>query len=87
MNVAFGRPTIPVDTHVFRLSNRLGLTKTKGPLETERRLLDVMPEWVGAKAHHLLILHGRHVCKARKPLCGRCRVAVYCEYPSKTAGD
>ena len=86
LNVAFNKPEIPVDTHVFRLSNRLGLVKTKTPEETEIRLLEVVPDWVKKKAHHLLILHGRHVCKARKPLCEECVLSSLCEYDSKTIG-
>ena len=82
LNVAFGEPTIPVDTHVFRLSNRLGLVNTKSAEITEPPLLKVVPDWVKPKAHHLLILHGRYVCKARKPDCGLCPVTEYCKsYP------
>ena len=82
LNVAFGEPTIPVDTHVFRLSNRLGLVNTKSAENTEPPLLKVVPDWVKPKAHHLLILHGRYVCKARKPDCALCPVTQYCKsYP------
>ncbi len=82
LNVAFGEPTIPVDTHVFRLANRLGLVNTKSAEITEPPLLKVVPEWVKPKAHHLLILHGRYVCKARKPDCSICTVTEYCKsYP------
>ncbi|MCP4756249.1 MAG: endonuclease III [Proteobacteria bacterium] len=84
LNVAFGQPTIPVDTHVFRLANRTGLVEASNPLETERQLLEVVPGWVKKKAHHLLILHGRHVCKAQKPLCRQCRIVAYCKCPDKS---
>ncbi|MBT4088928.1 MAG: endonuclease III, partial [Deltaproteobacteria bacterium] len=85
LNVAYGEATIPVDTHVFRVSNRLGLVKTKTPTETEKRLLKIVPQEFLPKAHHLLILHGRYVCKARKPLCMDCCIKQQCEYPEKTA--
>ncbi len=80
LNIAFGEPTIPVDTHVFRLSNRLGLVKTKNPQSTEPSLLKVVPKWARPKAHHLLILHGRYICKARKPLCDDCCIQTYCQF-------
>lgn len=83
MNVAFGAPVIPVDTHVFRLSNRLGLVKTDKPEKTEEKLVKVVPKWALVKAHHLLILHGRYVCKARKPDCGACVVSPYCAWFKK----
>lgn len=79
LNVAFGKPEIPVDTHVFRVSNRIGLAKAKTPLATEKQLIKVIPEWAGTDAHHLLILHGRYVCKARKPLCEECCIVNECE--------
>ncbi|MDT8448091.1 MAG: endonuclease III [bacterium] len=83
MNVAFGAPVIPVDTHVFRVSNRLGLVKTDQPEATEAKLLKVVPKWALVQAHHLLILQGRYICKARKPLCGDCQVTAYCAYFKK----
>ncbi len=86
LNVAYGESTIPVDTHVFRVSNRLGLVSTKNPTETEKRLLEVVPKEFLSCAHHLLILHGRYVCKARKPLCEECCVNRLCEFPEKAVG-
>ena len=83
LNCAFGQPTMAVDTHVFRVSNRIGLVKAKNVEETERQLLKCIPkEWL-FHAHHWLILHGRYVCKARKPECWRCVIADVCEYPAK----
>ncbi len=84
LNVAFNRSTIPVDTHVFRLANRTGLAHARNALETEKQLLEITPAWVVKKAHHLLILHGRYICKAQKPLCPKCCIVAYCEYPEKT---
>lgn len=84
LNVWFGRPTMAVDTHVFRVSHRLGLTTGKTPEEVERDLLAVTPEAYGVPAHHWLILHGRYLCKARRPECWRCPVADLCPYKSKT---
>lgn len=84
LNVAFGRAEIPVDTHVFRTSNRIGLVKANNVVKTEKDLQRVVPEWIKSKAHHLLILHGRHVCKARKPLCTICCLKDICEYKDKT---
>ncbi len=84
LNVAFNKPEIPVDTHVFRLSNRVGLVIAKNPLQTEQQLKKIVPKWVVNNAHHLLILHGRHVCKAQKPLCNQCCIFEHCEYPDKT---
>lgn len=84
LNCAFGKPTMAVDTHVFRVSNRLGLVKAANVLETEKQLLKRIPkEWL-FHAHHWLILHGRYVCKARKPECWRCIVSDICQYPAKT---
>lgn len=85
LNVAFGKPTIAVDTHIFRLGNRTGLAPGKTPLEVERKLLQRVPARYLEDAHHWLILHGRYVCQARKPQCGRCAVAAYCDYKAKTA--
>jgi endonuclease-3 len=84
LNVAFGHTEIAVDTHVFRLSNRTGLTNEKSALKVELRLLKIVPEWVKRKAHHLLILHGRYTCKARKPLCSQCCINQFCEYGDKS---
>ena len=80
-SVAFNKPAMAVDTHVFRVSARIGLTKNaKNPLETERQLVKYIPESVISKAHHWLILHGRYVCKARKPECEKCGINTICEY-------
>ncbi|MFQ5348715.1 MAG: endonuclease III [Rhodothalassiaceae bacterium] len=85
LNVAFGEPTIAVDTHIFRVANRLGLAPGKTPREVEEKLMQVVPPRYRRHAHHWLILHGRYVCKARRPLCDRCIVADLCPYPGKTA--
>ena len=80
-SVAFNKPAMAVDTHVFRVSARIGLTKNaKNPLETEKQLVKYIPESVIPKAHHWLILHGRYVCKARKPECEKCGINTICEY-------
>src|SRR3954471_12985472 len=84
LNVAFGEPTIAVDTHIFRLGNRTGLAPGKTPLEVERGLEAVTPAHYKQGAHHWLILHGRYVCKARKPECPDCVVADLCRYGAKT---
>ena len=83
LNTAFGEPTIAVDTHIFRVANRTGLAKGKTPLEVEKRLVKLTPEEFQKDAHHWLILHGRYVCKARKPLCGECPIIEWCEYRKK----
>lgn len=83
LNTAFGEPTIAVDTHIFRVSNRTGLAKGKTPLEVERRLTKLTPDEFKQDAHHWLILHGRYICKARKPLCGECPIIDWCEYREK----
>ena len=83
LNTAFGEPTIAVDTHIFRVANRTGLAKGKTPLEVEKRLLRSTPHEYKKDAHHWLILHGRYVCKARKPLCGECPIVDFCEYKKK----
>jgi endonuclease-3 len=83
LNTAFGEPTIAVDTHIFRVSNRTGIAKGKTPLEVEKRLLRLTPEEFRKEAHHWLILHGRYVCKARQPLCGACAIEPWCEYRQK----
>jgi endonuclease-3 len=84
LNTAFGEPTIAVDTHIFRVANRTGVAKGKTPLEVEMRLLKTTPEEFRKNAHHWLILHGRYVCKARRPECWRCLIADLCEYRPKT---
>jgi endonuclease-3 len=84
MNCAFGAETFAVDTHVFRVSNRTGLAPGKDVLEVERNLDRVTPPPYRRDAHHLLILHGRYVCKARKPECWRCTIADLCRYQPKT---
>ena len=87
LNVAFGQPTIAVDTHCFRVGNRTGLAPGRTPLEVEQALLAATPERWRQHAHHWLILHGRYVCLARKPACGTCDVRDLCEFPDKTPGD
>jgi endonuclease-3 len=79
LNVAFGEPTMAVDTHIFRVANRTGLAVGKTPFEVETGLLRRVPEAYRVDAHHWLILHGRYVCQARKPLCSQCAVARYCD--------
>ena len=79
LNVAFGHPTMAVDTHIFRVSNRTGLATGKNPLEVELKLLERVPSEYLVDAHHWLILHGRYVCQARKPLCEQCAVAMFCD--------
>ncbi len=85
LNTAFGEPTIAVDTHIFRVANRTGLAPGKTPLAVELGLLKAVPPAYRKDAHHWLILHGRYVCKARKPECWRCVIAEYCEFPHKNA--
>ena len=84
LNIAFGEPTIAVDTHLFRLANRLGIAPGKTPLEVEQGLLKVVPDKYLLHAHHWLILHGRYTCVARRPLCERCIIADLCKWPGKT---
>lgn len=84
LNIFFKQPTIAVDTHLFRVGNRTGLAAGKTPLAVELALLKVIPEPYLLHAHHWLILHGRYVCKARKPECWRCLIAEWCRYPEKT---
>lgn len=84
LNVAFGEPTMAVDTHLFRVANRTGLAPGKTPLEVERQLLQRIPDEYLVNAHHWLILHGRYLCQARKPLCWQCAVSRYCEFGLKT---
>jgi len=83
LNVAFGEPTIAVDTHVFRVSNRTGLAPGKDPLAVETKLLKVVPPRYLQHAHHWLILHGRYTCVAKKPLCGKCPVFAQCGFAGK----
>jgi len=83
LNTAFGQTTIAVDTHVFRVANRIGLARGTTVLEVENRLLEVVPDEFKHNAHHWLILHGRYVCKARKPECGTCLISDLCEYEKK----
>jgi len=87
LNVAFGEPTLAVDTHVFRVANRTGLAPGATPLAVEQKLLKVTPPQFLQHAHHWLILHGRHVCVARTPKCPRCVIAAYCGYRPKTRED
>ncbi len=84
MNIAFGQPTMAVDTHVFRVANRIGLSNGTNPLAVEADLLRVVPAKYAMHAHHWLILHGRYLCKARKPECWRCLIADICRFPDKT---
>ena len=84
MNIAFGQPTMAVDTHVFRIGNRTGLAPGKTPLDVELGLLKVIPQEFMLHAHHWLILHGRYTCLARKPLCERCIISDLCRWPEKT---
>jgi len=84
LNVAFGEPTMAVDTHIFRVGNRTGLAPGKDPLQVEHKLLERVPPKYLQDAHHWLILHGRYVCVARLPQCWRCAVRTYCDYEPKT---
>jgi endonuclease III len=85
LNVAFGEPTIAVDTHIFRVANRTGMAPGRNPLEVEQRLMKVVPEEFRLHVHHWLILHGRYVCLARKPRCPECIIRDLCEYRPKTS--
>lgn len=85
LNTAFGQPEIAVDTHILRVANRTKLAPGKTPLAVERGLVKTTPEEFRQDAHHWLILHGRYVCKARKPACPQCVIADLCEYPAKEA--
>jgi endonuclease-3 len=84
LNVAFGEPTMAVDTHIFRVSNRTGLAPGKDVLAVELKLLKRIPERYQVDAHHWLILHGRYICQARKPRCGECQVRACCDHKEKT---
>ncbi len=86
LNTAFGQPTIAVDTHIFRVSNRTNIAPGKTVLEVERKLIKFIPDEFKLDAHHWLILHGRYVCVARKPRCGACMIEDLCEYKQK-AGE
>ena len=83
LNAAFNKPTIAVDTHVFRVSNRTGLTKGKNPNQVESQLYKILPKNYLKKAHHLILLHGRYVCKSRNPLCTKCVINKICLYKYK----
>lgn len=85
LNTAFGEPTIAVDTHIFRVANRMGLAPGRTPLEVERKLLKVVPPEFLKDAHHWLILHGRYTCTARRPKCGHCLLFDLCEYKGRHA--
>jgi endonuclease-3 len=87
LNIAFGRPTIAVDTHIFRVGNRTGLAPGKTPFDVEGRLEQAVPDRYKLHAHHWLILHGRYVCVARRPLCEKCVIADLCRWPAKTVLD
>jgi endonuclease-3 len=87
LNIAFGEPTIAVDTHIFRVGNRTGLATGKTPLDVEMKLLEVVPEQYRLHAHHWLILHGRYVCMARRPLCEKCVIADLCKWPGKSVNS
>ncbi len=84
LNIAFGEPTIAVDTHIFRVGNRTGLATGKTPFDVETKLEQVVPAQYKRHAHHWLILHGRYTCIARKPLCEKCIIADLCQWPGKT---
>jgi endonuclease-3 len=83
LNTIFHEPVIAVDTHIYRLANRINLAHGKTPLEVEKKLTKLTPNQFLTDAHHLLILHGRYVCKAQKPLCGDCIINELCEYKGK----
>ena len=87
LNTAFGEPTMAVDTHIFRVANRTGLARGKTPLEVERKLLKAVHKEFLLNAHHWLILHGRYICKARKPDCPACPIADLCAFKPKTRAD
>ena len=87
LNIAFGEPTIAVDTHIFRIGNRTGLAVGKTPLDVEMKLMEVVPQKYLLHAHHWLILHGRYVCVARRPLCEKCLIADLCKWPGKSVNS
>jgi endonuclease-3 len=84
LNTAFGQPTIAVDTHIFRVSNRTKIAEGKTPLEVEKKLMKVIPLNYRQDAHHWLLLHGRYICQARRPKCPECLIRDLCEWPDKT---
>ena len=84
LNEAFNKPTVAVDTHVFRVGNRTGLSKGNSPAQVEKQLLNILPNQHLKKAHHLILLHGRYICKARKPLCNKCIINKICLYKHKS---
>ncbi|MGE5539811.1 MAG: endonuclease III [Gemmatimonas sp.] len=86
LNIAFGEPTLAVDTHVFRIANRTGLAKGKTPRAVEDKLMKVVPKKYLRHAHHWLILHGRYICLARRPRCPDCIIREWCEFKDKTPG-
>ena len=86
LNTAFGQPTVAVDTHIFRVANRTGIAPGNDPREVEDRLLKFTPPEFLQNAHHWLILHGRYVCTARAPRCGRCLIVDLCKWPDKISG-
>lgn len=86
LNIIFGQPTIAVDTHVFRVSNRIGIVQGKNVRAVEDQLMQIVPKDFGQHAHHWLVLLGRYVCKAKKPTCHRCVIEALCEYPDKQFG-
>jgi len=83
LNAAFNKPTIAVDTHVFRVGNRTGLSNGKNPEQVENQLLKILPQRYIKKAHHLILLHGRYICKSRNPLCKKCAINKICLYKEK----
>ena len=83
LNTFFNKPYIAVDTHLFRLGNRIGIARGKTTLEVENNYLKIIPKWAMKNAHHWLILHGRYICKARNPLCEECGIKKFCEFFSK----
>ncbi|WCL54658.1 endonuclease III [Gimibacter soli] len=85
LNIAFGEPTCAVDTHIFRVANRTGMAPGKTPLAVEKKLMQAIPAPFARHAHHWLILHGRYICKARKPDCAACPVIDLCQFNEKTA--
>ncbi len=87
MNTAFGEPTIAVDTHIFRVSNRTGIAPGKDVVEVEKRLIKFIPDEFKLDAHHWLILHGRYICKSRTPECSRCLIEDLCEYKKKVRSE
>ncbi len=86
LNCAYGEPTLAVDTHVFRVANRIGLAQGSTPLAVEQQLLQCIPERYLSDAHHWLILHGRYVCVARQPRCAQCQVSAWCDFFNSTTG-